>query len=196
MAAMLRPWALALALIPMLAAAEARANPDVWVETTLTVAFDDQRVSGLAFSWTFDRFYSAHTIQTYDLDGDGTLNSLEVRNLRAETFDPLSPEDYFVHIWSGEKKQQVRNVDRFAARIEQARLVYEFSVGLTLPLDPRAEPVTFSLFDREILVDFSFSESPFLLVSGEMTPGCKFRIARGKGAQSGHPRPVTLACDG
>lgn len=196
MAAIVRPWALAFALIPALAAAEARANPDVWVETTITVAFDQQRVSGLDLSWTFDDFYSAHTIQTYDLDGDGTLNSLEVGNLRAETFDPLSPADYFVHVWSGEEKQEGFDVDRFGARIEQGQLVYEFSVDLAPPLDPQAEPVTFSLFDGEIFVDFSFSELPFLLVSGEMTPGCKFRVARGTGAQSGHPRPVTLACDG
>ena len=196
MVAMLRIWALALALTPLLAATEARANPDVWVETTITVAFDDQRVGGLDFSWAFDDFYSAHTIQTYDLDRDGTLNPLEVRNLRSETFDPLSPADYFVHIWSGEEQYDGIDVDRFAARIEQARLVYEFTVGVTPPLDPKAKPVSVSLFDRENFVDFSFSDSPFLLVSGEMAPGCKFRIARGKGAQSGHPQPVTLACDG
>ncbi|MDE0202325.1 MAG: DUF1007 family protein [Rhodospirillaceae bacterium] len=196
MAAMVGLWALVVALTVSLAATEARANPDVWVETKITVAFDEQRVSGLDFLWVFDDFYSAHTIQTYDLDGDGTLNPLEVRSLRAETFDPLSPADYFVHIWSGEKKQGGFDVDRFAARIEQARLVYEFSLGLTPPLDPKAKSVSVSLFDRENFVDFSFSDSPFLLVSGEMAPGCKFRIARGAGAQSGHPQPVTLACDG
>ena len=121
---------------------------------------------------------------------------MEVRQLRAETFDPLSPADYFVHIWSGEEKQDGFDVDRLAVRIEQAQLVYEFSVGLESPLDPKAKPVTVSLFDRENFVDFSFSDFPFLLVSGEMTPGCKFRIARGTGAQSGHPQPITLACEG
>ena len=196
MTAMLRPWALFVALTLPLAPAGARANPDVWVETTITVAFDNQQVSGLEIAWAFDDFYSAHTIQTYDLDGDGTLNPLEVGNLRAEAFDPLSRADYFVHIWSGEEKRDGFDVDRFGARIERGQLVYEFSVGLTPPLDPQAEPVTFSLYDREILVDFSFSESPFLLVSGEIAVGCTFRIARGTGAQSGHPRPVTLACGG
>ena len=196
MVAIVRPWALALALMPLVAAAEARANPDVWVETTITVAFDDQRVGGLEFSWAFDDFYSAHTIQTYDLDGDGALNPLETGYLRAETFDPLSPADYFVHVWSGEDKHEGHDVDRFAARIEETRLVYEVSVGLKPALDPKTEPVTVSLFDRERFIDFSFSDAPFLLVSGEMTPGCTFRIARGKGAQSGHPQPVTLACGG
>ena len=196
MAAMLRLWVPIVALILSLAAVEARANPDVWVETTITVAFDEQRVSGFEISWAFDDFYSAHTIQTYDLDGDGTLNPLEVRNLRAETFDPLSPADHFIHVWSGEEKQAGSVVDHFAARIEQARLVYEFSVGLEPPLDPKLEPVSVSLFDDQKFVDFSFSDSPFLLVRGEMTPGCTFRVARGTGAQAGHPQPVTLACEG
>jgi len=83
MAAIVRPWALIVAVTATMAAAEAHANPDVWVETTITVAFDEQRVSGLGFSWAFDDFYSARAIQTYDLDGDGTLSSSEVREWRA-----------------------------------------------------------------------------------------------------------------
>ena len=196
MAAMFRLWAPVVALTLLLAAVEARANPDVWVETTITVAFDEQRVSGFEISWAFDDFYSAHTIRTYDLDKDGTFNPLEVRNLRAETFNPLSPADYFVHVWSGEEKQAGSVLDNFAARIEQARLVYEFSVGLKSPLDPKLEPVSVSLFDDQNFVDFSYSDSPFLLVRGEMTRGCKFRIARGKGARDGHPQPVTFVCEG
>ena len=161
MATIVRLWALVVALTVSLAAAEARANPDVWVETTITVAFDDQRVSGLEFSWIFDDFYSARTIQTYDLDRDGTLNPLEVKNLRAETFDPLSHADYFVHVWSGEEQHEGHDADRFSARIEETKLIYEFSVALTPPLDPKEAPVTVSLFDRDNVVDFNFSDSAF-----------------------------------
>ena len=196
MATIVGAWLLLVALTVSLGATEARANPDVWVETTITVAFDEQRVSGLAFSWAFDDFYSAHTVQTYDLDRDGTLNSLEAERLRAETFDPLSPADYFVHVWSGHKPYQGLDVDRFAARIEEAKLVYEFFLALNPPLDPKEEPVTVSLFDHENFVDFNFADSTFVLVSGEMTADCAISVARGKGAQSGHPRPVTLACEG
>ena len=188
--------ALGVALTVLLAATEARANPDVWVETTITVAFDDQRVSGLTFSWAFDDFYSAHAIRTYDLDGDGALNLLESMNLRSETFDPLSGADYFVHVWSGDEKRHGLDVNYFEARIEETTLVYAFSVPLAPPLDPQNDPVTVSLFDPENFVDFNFRDSEFLLVSGAMGAGCKFRIARGKGAQSGHPQPVTLACEG
>ena len=196
MAAIVRPWALGVALTVSLAATEARANPDVWIETTIAVAFEDQRVIGLDFSWAFDDFYSAHAIRTYDLDRDGTLNSLEVEGLRSETFDPLSLADYYVHIWSGERKRDGVDVDQFTARIEGTQLVYEFSVALTPPLDPKNDPVTVSLFDRNNFLDFNFSDSDFLLVGGEMGAGCTFSVARGRGAQSGHPQPVTLTCAG
>ena len=62
------------------------------------------------------------------------------------------------------------------------------------PVDPTGHALTVSLFDRETVVDLRLSDSAFLLVSGEMPAGCKFRIARGEGARSGHPQPVTLAC--
>lgn len=196
MVAIGRMGALGVAVAVSLAAGEARANPDVWVETTIAVAFDDEWVSRLTFSWAFDDFYSAHTIRTYDLDRDGMFNALESMTLRSETFDPLSGAGYHVHVWSGDEKRRDIGVDDFEARIEDTTLVYAFSVPLAPPLDPQKGPVTVSLFDRENFVDFNFRDSDFLLVSGAMGAGCKFRVARGEGAQSGHPRPVTLACEG
>ena len=196
MAAIGRMGAMGVAVAVSLAATEARANPDVWVEATIAVAFEEHRIGGLTVSWAFDDFYSAHAIRTYDLDGDGALDPLEAGKLRAETFDPLSAADYHVHVWSGDEKRHGVDVDQFSARIEDATLVYAFSVPLAPPLDPTSDPVTVSLFDRENVVDFSFPDSDFVLASGAMGPGCSFRVARGTGAQSGHPRPVTLACEG
>lgn len=196
MAAIGRMGALGVVVAVSLATAEARANPDVWVEATIAVAFDDRRISGLTVSWAFDDFYSAHAIRTYDLNRDGTFDSLESMTLRSETFDPLSGADYHVHVWSGDEKRHDVEVDDFEARIEGTTLVYAFSVPLAPPLDPQNGPVTVSLFDPEHFVDFNFPDSDFLLVSGAMGAGCTFRVARGEGAQSGHPRPVTLACEG
>ena len=87
-------------------------------------------------------------------------------------------------------------MERFSARVEDARLVFEFSVSVTPPADPGEGPVVVSLFDGENEVDFRFAESNFLLADGEVKSHCRFRVARGRGEQSGHPRPVTLTCGG
>ena len=182
--------ALSLAVTPALA------NPHVWVESRITFDLEDHRVEGLSFAWRFDDFYSSHAIRTHDLDDDGALGPEEVRALRTDTFDPLARFDYYVHVWVGEERREGHGVDRFSARIEGARLVFEFSVPVTPPADPGEGPVVVSLFDGENEVDFRFAESNFILADGAVKSGCRFRVARGRGEQSGHPRPVTLTCGG
>ena len=179
-----------------LTATQALANPHVWVETRITVELEDHRVEGLRFAWRFDDFYSSHTIRTHDLDGDGALGPEEVRTLRAEEFDPLARFDYYVHVWVGDARRDGHEVDRFSARVEDRRLVYEFSMPVTPPADPGERPVVVSVFDHENEVDFQFADTDFLLADGEVKTGCRFRVARGRGEQSGHPRPVTLTCGG
>ena len=178
------------------AAAAALANPHVWVETRITFELDDHRVDGLRFEWRFDDFYSSHAIRTHDLDGDGALGTEEIRALRTEEFDPLARFDHYVHVWVGDARREGHEVDRFSARVEDKRLVYEFSVPVTPPADPGEGPVVVSVFDRASEVDFQFADTEFLLADGEVKPGCRFRVARGRGEQSGHPRPVTLECGG
>jgi len=188
----------AVAVLPalLLVAASPLANPHVWVESRITFELQDHRVEALAFEWRFDDFYSSHAIRTHDLDGDGTLAPEEVQGLRADTFDPLAGFDYHVHVWVGDAKREGHTVERFSARVEGKRLVFEFSVPVTPPADPAQGPVVVSLFDDGNEVDFRFAESNFLLADGQIAAHCRFRIARGRGEQSGHPRPVTLACGG
>ena len=183
---------LALLLVPP----QAGANPHVWVEARMAFELMDHRVKGLAFTWRFDDYYSSHTIRSYDQDSDGLFTRPEMRALRAGTFDPLGQSDYHVHVWASGGKREGHEVDRFTARIVEKRLVIEFSVPVTPPADPSKDPVIVSLFDPKNVVDFIFRPSGFLGVMGQLKPGCKFRITRGRGEQSGHPRPVTLRCGG
>ena len=179
-----------------LVATQAQANPHVWVEAVIAFEVEDHRVTGFTFVWRFDDYFSSHTIGAHDLDGDGALDPAEVRALRTEVFDPLAQRGYYVHVWVGPDRREGPEIDRFMARVEERRLVYEFSVPVAPPADPGEEPVIVSLFDRTNAVDFRLAESDFLLVHGEVKPGCGFRVARGRGEQSGHPRPVTLGCGG
>ena len=179
-----------------LAAPQVLANPHVWVEARVTFELEEHRVEGLGFAWRFDEYFSSHAIRTHDLDGDGELGAKEVRALRADSFDPLARFDYHVHVWVGNERREGHTVDSFSARIDGTRLVFEFSIPVAPPGDPGEGALVVSLFDDENAVDFRYADSDFLLVAGEMTAGCRFRIARGRGEQFGHPRPVTLTCGG
>lgn len=180
----------------LLAPSAAQANPHVWVEASMAFDLEDHRVRGLTFTWRFDATYSSHVIRSHDRDRDGVLGPAEMQALRADTFDPLVRFGYHVHLWAGGGKREDRRIHGFTARIEERRLVIEFSMPVTPPADPGEEPVVVSLFDPRNVIDFSFRKPDFLRVAGGMKPGCRFRVARGRGEQSGHPRPVTLRCEG
>ena len=187
---------LAVALLFALGAPGAGANPDVWVKTGMTYRFEDGKITGITFAWRFDEYFSSRTIGTYDVDHSGVLEAKEVERLRGEAFDPLEKFGFYVHIWvAGEKRENLK-IEDFAATIDGKLLVYRFTVALTPPADPGAGDIVASLYDKSIYVDFRFFAKKFLLVEGAMKPGCKFRIARGRGAQSGHRQPVTLNCGG
>lgn len=175
---------------------DAHANPDVWVTAGATYRFEDNKVTAITFEWRFDEYFSSRTIQTYDSNENGVLEPEEVEHLRGEAFDPLKKFDYYVHIWVGGEKRENHHIESFEARIDDTKLVYRFTAALTPSANPTAEEVIASLYDKEIYVDFRLFENSFVLVQGVMNSDCKFRIARGKGAQSGHVQPITLKCGG
>ena len=187
---------LAASMLFALDISDAQANPDVWVKSGMTYRFEDGKITGITFDWQFDEFFSSRTIATYDADQSGVLELAEVNRLRGEAFDPLSEFGYYVHVWVAGKKWKDLEIEKFSASIDGILLVYRFTVALTPPADPGAGDIVVSLYDKSIYVDFVFLEKNFLLTQGVMNPGCKFRIARGRGAQSGHRRPVTLKCGG
>ncbi len=174
----------------------ASANPDVWVRSAMIYGFEDGKLAAISFDWHFDEFFSSRTIWTYDTDKSGVLEKNEVEQLRKELFDPLAQFGYHVHIWVAGEKRKDLEIKNFSVRSFGSVLVYHFTVVLTPNIDTDAGDVVVSLYDKSIYVDFDFVEKDFIRTQGVMKQGCKFRIARGKGVQSGHRQPVTLKCGG
>ena len=177
-----------------ISASSAYANPDVWIKAGITYRFEDNKVSAVSYMWRFDEYFSSRSVRTYDVDESGVLEPEEAERLRIEAFDPLAKFDYYVHVWVAGEKRENLTIESFNASIEGTQLVYRFTVPLTPSADPSFGAVITSLYDGRTVVDFRFFKDDFLLVEGAVDPSCKFRIARGRGAQSDHPQPVTLQC--
>ena len=172
------------------------ANPDVWVNVLATYRFENGKVTGITYEWRFDEYFSSRTIGTFDANSNGTFEPEEIERLRVEAFAPLAKYDFHVHVWVDGKKRGAVMPKNFMAAIKDNRLVYQFTVPFEPWADPRTEEIVASLHDKDIVIDFAFVEKDFLLVEGGFDLDCKFRVARGRGAQSGHTQPVTLKCGG
>ncbi len=184
------PAVLALAFAPHGAAA----NPDVWVQAASTWRFEAGSLVALSFEWRFDEYFSSRSIASYDSDADRRLDTSEIERLRAEAFDPLSRFGHYLHVWAGGERHGGHTIEDFSASIDGDRLAYRFTAALHPPLDPARAPLVVSLHDPRNVVDFEFVAERFLLVDGAPAAGCRFRLARGSGPQSGHAQPVTLTC--
>ena len=150
-------------------------------------------VTQLNFQWNFDDFFSSRTIEKYDSNRDGIFESEELVLLRREIFDPLSQLNYYVNIWKEGNKLKKIVAKNFKAKIETKRLIFDFSVPLMPPANPSEGPLIISLFDKNLILDFSLFKTKFLTVKGLMRPSCKFQIKRGKKSQN-YSQTVTLKC--
>ena len=173
--------------------AVAMANPDVWVRSKITYIVDGQTVTGIDLEWHFDQYFSAQTIDEFDANKDGRFDQEETQALRSAAFDPLKEHDYHLHLWADDAVKRMA-LDKFAARIADDRLIYEITLRIVPGVNYRTDTLATSLHDGEIIIDFQFIDGQFLLVKGDFDGACKFRVSRGKGAQAGHPRVITLLC--
>ena len=169
------------------------ANPDVWIKARITYYFEDHLVTQLNYIWIFDDFFSSQAIVKYDRNSDGIFQSEELVILRREIFDPLSQYNYHVNIWKEGNKLKKIIAKNFKAKIETKRLIFDFSVPLMPPANPSEGPLIISLFDKNLILDFSLFKTKFLTVKGLMRPSCKFQIKRGKKSQN-YSQTVTLKC--
>ena len=169
------------------------ANPDVWVKAKIIYYFEDHLVTQLNYIWYFDDFFSSRTIVEYDRNSNGIFESEELALLRREIFDPLSQFNYHVHIWKEGNKLKKIMAKNFKARIETKKLIFTFSVSLMPPANPNEGSLITSIFDKKLVMDFSFFKEKFLIVKGFMRPSCKFQIKRGKRSQN-FRQIVTLVC--
>lgn len=175
------------------AALPASANPDVWVKIKYLLTFNDTALTGLDIDWTFDPFLSSWALEQFDSDEDGAFSAEETTALRAQLFDTLADQSYFVQVLAGETSQ-VMGVERFAASVAADQIVLAFTLVPETPIDYRAAPVTIGTYDDEIFFDFTLADEAPLRVDGPFDAACRFRVQAGEGALDGASQAVVLLC--
>ena len=178
----------------LLLASPGAADPHVWAEAVMIVEAEDHAVQGISLIWRFDALVSALVIRAHDLAANPVLGLDETAAIRAKFIDPLRRLDRVVHLWEGSRKLDDLTVDRFSARVEKGRLLYEFRVSFPPINLPGVAPFAISLFDEERRVGLVLAGRDAVRSRGALPSGCGFRAARGHGARSDHPEIVTIHC--
>ena len=161
---------LALALLTA-PAGGALAHPHAWIDLRSTVILDDQgRAVAIEQEWLFDEFYSMFVMDGL-VEGEnaevGSLMELARRNL-----ENLREYDYFTTVRAGGEKVALETVEDYESEMRGARLWMRFVVPLARPVDPRGDPLEFSVYDPTYYIEMLHLEGDVVAFRGAESGGC------------------------
>ena len=176
----------------------ASAHPHLWIDAAGTIQFDHEKVVGIRFKWTFDEFFSAGVIGEFDKNKNKQFDADEIEPLRIGAFDGTKEVGFFTDIQINDEKFNIETTSDFTARVEKGVAVYEFTVALPEPLDPRQKPLTVSVYDQSYFVDIAFQGTEPVKLSGDGSTKCTIQIAddRANPIFGGvvYPKKASLQC--
>lgn len=173
-------WGVALAVGLLLAdSSPAAAHPHVWITYLAKLVFQAGKVEALREQWTFDQDFTL--VALGDLPtGAGTkvLKPSDIPILEKSEFSNLSKYAYFHHVFIGPDDQGIGAVRDFTARLSGQELVYNFTIMLKQPIDPRATPPEIGIWDDTFFVDVEPASDAGITMEGDGSAGCSTAIVQ------------------
>ena len=134
------------------------AHPHVFIDTKVTVRFDDKGIVGFQIAWLFDEMFSSMIIGDFDENRDGTFSKREIENIREGAFSNLKNFHYFTYISVNEKDCCFSSVTEFTAAITGEKLIYRFFIPCRIPLEGGEKAVKVAAYDESFYCDIAFAE--------------------------------------
>lgn len=144
----------ALAGVLLLQAPRAGAHPHVFVESSLTLVFDDQGLAGFRERWLLDEMFTAFLVGDFDTNADGAFDPDETAALKAGAFDNLREFQYFTHILIDGNPFEIPEATDFSVEMSSdGRAIYTFFIPCPIPADADPKSVTIAIFDDTYYCD-------------------------------------------
>lgn len=160
----------------LIASAPAAAHPHVWIDMrTDLVMSDNNQLSAIEITWTFDEFYTAFAVEEFKKRGDGTYAPADLDALLKINLEHLKEWTYFTEL-----KQAGASVPFAEPRPLRAtydaklgQLTIAFALPLATPVSPtKAAPITLRIFDPTYYISIDYVKENPLRITGAAHPGC------------------------
>ena|ERR1700722_20586787 len=161
----LAPWRIAGFAATLLSVSPAAAHPHVWIDYTVNVLFDDNDLTGVRISWTFDQMYSSMLFHDYTSRPKGALSAEDIASLEKNAFVDTADEHYFIDIALNGETVPIKSVTDFTARFENHRMIYAFTVPIAAGAAPAHNTLKVDAFDYEYYIDFGLAKNAAVSVT-------------------------------
>jgi ABC-type uncharacterized transport system substrate-binding protein len=157
---------------------ELNAHPHVFIDTRVTVVFDQKGITGFLIEWKFDEMFSAMIIQDFDEDYDSSFSSAEIENIERNAFSNLKNYHYFTYIsWKGGEYDGKR-VEDFYAAIRGGTLVYRFFVPCRISVVDKEKLVKVWVYDDSYYCDVVYAEDVPVNIEGMEGYSIRYEIVQ------------------
>jgi len=156
------------------------AHPHVFIDTTVTVVFDDEGIIGFQIQWLFDEMFSSMIINDFDEDYNLKFNSQEISNIEKNAFSNLKNFHYFSYISFNGKDYPFKKVTNFSASIKYGRLIYQFFIPCSIKAKKTEQIATVATYDDSYYSDIAFSENSPLILRNSDAYTVRYEIVQNK----------------
>ncbi len=130
------------------------AHPHVFINNTLEIYCDNSGVSYIRNIWEFDEIFSRSIIDDYDSDRNGIFSAKENKDVYENAFINIKNFNFYSHVIFKGKEITHSNIRDFKPVISGNKLIYEFSVPLSIALS-NSEYVDVCIYDDSYFIAFS-----------------------------------------
>jgi ABC-type uncharacterized transport system substrate-binding protein len=168
---MIAPWRHVAPLLALAACgcpAAALAHPHIFIEEHVEVLFDQNNVTGVRMTWSFDELYSSMLRSDYTGTKKGPITAKDVQSLHDKAFTNLASVHYFTTMSLDGKPVEFGTPKDFTARFDaDDKAIYSFVIPLSLPKAAAKSLLEIAVFDPEYYVDFELAtEDPVKTTGG------------------------------
>lgn len=149
------------------AAAPAGAHPHVFADGHVVLDVDaHHELAAVTNIWTFDPAFSAYAVTGLDTNGNGRLESSELRPLARRSMDSLKDYHFFTWAMLGGKDVDFAGPRDYSYRYVGGRLILHFTMPLKSPL-ALGEGLKVEVFDPEYFVAYTFPKRGAVEIAGD-----------------------------
>lgn len=134
-------------------------HPHVFINTQITIVFDDDGIKGFEVEWFFDEMFSELMFNEYDLDSSKSFDDNEVKKLYKEAFINLKKFNYFTHIYVGNNQIDIKQTKNFKAIIKDGQMIYQFFIPIHIKATTEYKTIKIYPYDDTYYMDIIFSDN-------------------------------------
>jgi ABC-type uncharacterized transport system substrate-binding protein len=130
-------------------------HPHVFVDYSLTFAFDQKGLAGIDVEWSFDEMFTQMLVTENDLNRDQHFDAREIAAIKSGAFDNLANYAWFTRILVNGRPFQITAVTSFKAVLKNGQAHYSFFIPCQVPAGGAPQQVSLTLYDPTNYSDLS-----------------------------------------